>query len=410
MTPDDSQMDILMRRFAGRAAEARPGHGHLDPDEVSAFAEGVLPAATRARYVSHLADCEDCRKLTSQLTIASGRAAEISLPASETVRARTWWQRLGGLGTLPAWRYAVSALVILAVVGVAFVVWRRSAQPSESLVAQVQPSEDQQRAAERPAVAEPEVTRNISPSPSSGTVPQATPAPGASDKEATVTALSPAPPPVKAVPATEGETKSTIAGGVAPVAAEKAPGYAPQPPADYRMDDRARQQQSIAGATPGGPRRNESYDKYKVDRASSGDVAKQRDEDRSITANQNVAQNKPAEATDSPRPESTFGLSRRAEATKSGPRKAEPSGREETKDGQKKESDQIEHTRSAGGRKFQRQGAVWVDSNYKTSMKVKTIARGSDDFQKLDSGLRSIAQQLGGDIIVVWKGKGYRIR
>jgi hypothetical protein len=43
-------------------------------------------------------------------------------------------------------------------------------------------------------------------------------------------------------------------------------------------------------------------------------------------------------------------------------------------------------------------------------MAVKTIARGSDDFQKLDAGLRAIAQQLSGDIIVVWKGKGYRIR
>jgi len=43
-------------------------------------------------------------------------------------------------------------------------------------------------------------------------------------------------------------------------------------------------------------------------------------------------------------------------------------------------------------------------------MTVKSISRGSNDFDALDSGLRSIAQQLGGEVIVVWKGKAYLIR
>jgi hypothetical protein len=67
-------------------------------------------------------------------------------------------------------------------------------------------------------------------------------------------------------------------------------------------------------------------------------------------------------------------------------------------------------TRSAGGRKFRRQGNAWVDAKFKSSMSMKSVARGSSDFSSLDSGLRSIAQQLGGEVIVVWKGKAYLIK
>jgi hypothetical protein len=104
-------------------------------------------------------------------------------------------------------------------------------------------------------------------------------------------------------------------------------------------------------------------------------------------------------------------VNRQAKDLKSEPRKEAARGRaqSEEEDKNKKQSNEPE-TRSAGGRKFERQGGVWVDSKFKTSMAAKTIARGSDDFQKLDSGLRAIAQQLSGDIIVVWKGKAYRIR
>jgi hypothetical protein len=67
-------------------------------------------------------------------------------------------------------------------------------------------------------------------------------------------------------------------------------------------------------------------------------------------------------------------------------------------------------TRSAGGRKFRRQGNSWIDTKFKSSMTLKNISRGSSDFNDLDSGLRSIAQQLGGEVVVVWKGKAYAIR
>ena len=67
-------------------------------------------------------------------------------------------------------------------------------------------------------------------------------------------------------------------------------------------------------------------------------------------------------------------------------------------------------TRSAGGHKFRRQGNSWVDEKFKASLSLKNVSRGSDEFSSLDSGLRSIAQQISGEIIVVWKGKAYLIK
>jgi len=73
MTPEDAQIDILLRRYA-RRAERDLGTQHLDADELNAFAEGAVPAEARSRYTSHLADCSHCRQLVSQLAMASGAA------------------------------------------------------------------------------------------------------------------------------------------------------------------------------------------------------------------------------------------------------------------------------------------------------------------------------------------------
>ena len=67
-------------------------------------------------------------------------------------------------------------------------------------------------------------------------------------------------------------------------------------------------------------------------------------------------------------------------------------------------------TRSAGGHKFRRQGNAWVDQKFKSSLSLKNVSRGSDEFSSLDSSLRSIAQQISGEVIVVWKGKAYLIK
>ena len=66
-------------------------------------------------------------------------------------------------------------------------------------------------------------------------------------------------------------------------------------------------------------------------------------------------------------------------------------------------------TRSAGGKTFNNRERVWYDSTY-SGQATTNVRRGSTEFQKLDAGLRSIAGNIGGTVVVVWKGKAYRIQ
>jgi hypothetical protein len=70
-------------------------------------------------------------------------------------------------------------------------------------------------------------------------------------------------------------------------------------------------------------------------------------------------------------------------------------------------------TRRVGGRTFQRQGDAWVDTAYSSTSATTNVARGSEQYRALvadEPELRQIAEQLSGEVIVVWKGRAYRIR
>ncbi len=74
----NNEIDLLLRRL-GRRQDAPASDGdlrvdtdHLDADELSSYAENALPAAARARYTEHLAECTRCRELVVQLSSAAG--------------------------------------------------------------------------------------------------------------------------------------------------------------------------------------------------------------------------------------------------------------------------------------------------------------------------------------------------
>jgi hypothetical protein len=76
---------------------------------------------------------------------------------------------------------------------------------------------------------------------------------------------------------------------------------------------------------------------------------------------------------------------------------------------QKKSASGAGEQRSVGGKTFNNVGGIWFDSAV-GKQKQKTVRRGTSDYQKLDSGLRSIADSLGGTVVVLWGGKAYRIQ
>ncbi len=401
-------MDVLLRRFA-KVSSGVKATDHLDADELNAFAEGALPIAVRSHYVSHLGDCDDCRRAVTELAAASGRIEEVAAPASQSTPTVSWWQKLGALFAPTRLRYAAFVAVLVAAVGIGFAVWRKSHGPSSYLAEERQ----QTRVEDARAISPPQepvangVAREQSPAPAiAKAIPQPTPAPFVDQKQPETTAVSPPPPkPVDTLARNDTASSSVSAGRGAETAANAgAPSYAPAPSVETeRADTRNREQQNLNLIH--GPQRGESNEKYKAldNSRGAGDFAKARDEDRARTSNDQPVAKEENKNTTAARKRSEPGTASLAGRPAAGERQEEPKS---DKSGPPEEAD----TRSVGGRKFKRQGNAWIDVKLKSSMSIKTISRGSEEFEKLDAGLRSISQQFGGPVVVVWKGKAYRIQ
>src|ERR1700674_5817156 len=144
----DNEIELLLRYLArsersespldmGTVSASDGGvlSDHLDADELNSFAEGVVPTPARARYISHLADCESCRGFVITLTRASGAAAK-----SENLEQQTgagFWHKMASLFSPPVLRYAVPALALIAVIAIGFFALRIQRRPD--LVALNQP-------------------------------------------------------------------------------------------------------------------------------------------------------------------------------------------------------------------------------------------------------------------------------
>src|ERR1700730_7520946 len=141
----NNQIDILLRSLARSergdsplesTRENRAVSDHLDADELNCFAEGVVPAPARARYIAHLVDCESCRGLVVSLTQASGAAAGYETLEQEP--GSGFCGTMAALFSPPVVRYAVPAMALTAVIAISFFALRQQRRPE--LVAQNQPT------------------------------------------------------------------------------------------------------------------------------------------------------------------------------------------------------------------------------------------------------------------------------
>lgn len=381
--PENNEIDILLHGLASRERAAptelavNVNGAHLDADELNSYAEGALPPSTRARYTSHLADCGDCRKIVTQLSLAAGPRIN-ETPVSRSTVKFDWRKMLGGLFAPAVLRYAMPALVLI-VVGVTFFAWQQqrrefialnnnrqsevstAVQPDSSVTKEQSGQVDQ--VAEQKAAA-PSTTRAASSADKAGekTSDTAKPAPTAASTEKEPAknevaglaqpayAPEPAPPPAAAKPATASETK-----------------------------DNAQVASALADLKPAAARKREADKQGEKTRADAG-------------AGRFAAADAPAAGKDDGR--------KKEKAVNSASRGAV--GRDEESE-----------TRSVGGRRFQRRNNVWVDAAYSSSLSMTTVTRGSEQYRALvgdEPGIDSIAKQLSGEVIVVWKGRAYHIR
>ena len=103
-------------------------------------------------------------------------------------------------------------------------------------------------------------------------------------------------------------------------------------------------------------------------------------------------------------------LSREAQAAakRSGPNQRSVQNNQQLMENTPNAAGVIASERKAGGKTFVNRNGAWYDRAYSGQATIN-VSRGSDEFRKLDGGLRSIAESIGGTVVVVWKAKAYRI-
>lgn len=394
-TPEKNEMDLLLHAL-GRGASARSADAtllqsngeigaHLDADELNCYAEGIVSAAERARYTRHFADCDSCRRIVADLVPAAGitRRYEGEQKVGWSLR-----EKVAALFAPSVLRYAVPAMALMAVIAVAVVVLRQQRNtefvarnetptvPAVSSSGEVQTSgtnNGPQSAAtpgqQKQPLAEAK-EKDLARSQKSGVIqpPAAAPQTGASADRASQGFLQPG-------------QSAGVAQSQPTFATEPADAAAPPPPRPA-LDDVSKSAET----------RNAQ---------AEGDSQKRRREDNYSQAGNENEVSRPTSAKGGPSRNNSQNVGGLSSVVSRSANKDE------------KGAGNAVETRRVSGRLFHRQGNAWVDTDYASGRATVNVSRGSEQFRALtadEPALRSIAEQLGGEVIVVWKGRAYRIR
>jgi len=368
----NNEIDLLLRRLSRRQGATAPAGDHLDADELSSYAENALPAAARTRYTDHLAECSRCREHVVQLSSAAG--VVVAEEPSHVAAASGLRKFLASLFTPMVLRYAVPALGLVVVAVIGLTVFRRGqVSSSPEMVAT-------SRKAETPAVAQEtkpqdnytfaqpdKSSASPAPEPRRGRIEAEPPAPVAAPAANTPADAS------KEAPVAKTES-TTVATAAAPPAAPK-----PAETTDEARKQDAEAQKKLAQERPTATPQAESAER-------------QRDFQAGAVAPAGVAATRrAAKRADS------------AEDKAGGAPMPLKLGEKDRDDGE---------TRTVAGRRFRKQRGMWVDTAY-AGAATTDFTRGSEQYRGLvadEPEIKKIADQLDGQIIVVWKGRAYRIR
>jgi len=371
----NNEMDLLLRRL-GRRDDAAMPEDHLDADELSAYAENALPATARTRYTVHLAECSRCRSLVAQLSSSAGVVAATD---SAAVREPSGFRKfLASLFTPMVLRYAAPALGLILVAAIGFLVLR-SNQPGQY------EARNNETAPQQQPVASPAASSDRNVDSASNTAPN----PGRVDEERKQKnqAAQPAPPPNMAPAVTSVNAEVSKDKAVAQPKPEEQPASAANEPPPVKTAPAATPEQSPRAAETEAAKNEVKVQSVAGPQEKKELRAAQR-EDRKKDSDDLARARKPADAVSAPATGSARGI-------------------------QSGGGDFSSTTRTVAGRRFRKQGGVWVDTAYDSSKDAVTLSRDSEQYRALvadEPAIKTIAEQLEGEIIVVWKGHTYRIR
>jgi hypothetical protein len=449
---EQTQADLLLRRYARRNAQVvRGGQGssaersaareaessggaHLDADELNAYAENALPNATRLRYMVHLVDCDACRRSVISLTLAAGIPNEPSqaAPGASVAPSRSWREWLGMIFAPPVMRYGVPALALCLVITAALIA-TRSQRDGANFVAKNEPAQTKVSTSADYNHSAPQTSNQnvesapgvVSPSDTKTEAAKESAAGNAAPTSATTTTSAPGAPPTlsaaKPQPATT--TAPTPANQTAPreVAADspksKAEDNAP-PPAAAPQSERDSRDEALRGVRSGSSMPSQPplarADKEEQNRSAENSPTEKKTADANNRSEPlSASVNKSAQTTDNRIAASGGAASGIGVREKAARRPAASRGRGAVSVDGASDTDNEFETHTAGGRRFRRQGNAWIDTAYNSSRATVNVARGSEQYRALvadEPAIGNIANQLGGEVVIVWKGRAYRIR
>lgn len=367
MEPEfDKVIDALLRSSPKVGGNGGASPVHLDAADIAAFAENALPAPIRAEFTTHFADCGRCRGVLANAIAMNAEAepeAAVAATAAAPVRAaetaEPWYRRLF---RAPNLAFAMGALVLVFGGLIGYTVLQNSAG-GEATIAQV---EDEPTAASGPMAPDDSYF-------------SANTASNAANAAANSNAMTRA-----ANTASIAPTPETSGGGGGRLnTAERAEGYSLEVERDV-----ARSQPSAA-APPPPPLTAAKTEEPKDDKEAKVSVADSQvaaEQQRQVQAMPPIANSGPVQST----------ATRKDNAALAKKRSTVPGAAPIP-------------VREVGGKTFERREGVWYDRAY-SGQPTTNVRRGTDDYRKLDSGLRSITDNINGTVVVVWKEKAYRVQ
>ena len=397
----NNAIDLMLRKL-GRSGSrlqqnagnggAESGDAHLDADELSAYAENALPPTTRARYTEHLADCVRCRQIVSQLSQAAGLVVDEAPKAAPSSGLKAF---LASLFSPIVLRYAVPALGLLVVASIGFLALRStgSLEVAQRGVTTLDKAAATATSGDTGAAAPTAPSVNATKSQPHGVI-----APAEVDK--TVGAKSPE----QEKPADEARRqeneqpheKAVTTDQVAAAPPAGTPTETVTVAAAAKPSAVADQKQTTSEAAP---------NKIQAQAAQTGTAP---------SANDEPSTRRPAKepSVDVFRMNEGSALKKGKRDSTAAKENARADDAEEKRERSLADKDQTE-TISVAGRRFRKNGSVWIDVAYNSSQGTTNVTRGSEQYRALiadEPGIRTIAEQLKGEVIVVWKGHVYRIR
>jgi hypothetical protein len=407
----NNEMDLFLRKLVRESKTSPVSEGnetseaatekHLDADEMNAYAENALPVSTRARYTEHLADCTRCRQIVSQLSLAAGIMVTKTPAVTSTPSGLKAF--LSSLFSPMVLRYAVPAVTLLAFASIGFFVLRsptyqlaRRSPEGATQVAQNQPESspafvDRSSSNTNTKVATDERVEN-----------KAEAQRGLADDSQSNRQNTEKPKPQSAA--------------VDQIQAESAPANTKAIPGQVAETVTVQEQPVVS---------HDKVAQQKVEPATSSATANLTgaSDDQAAKAPAKVAKEKESEKSAN----RSFGYAvggvggpsnTKNEVNAARSRVAEEdapiNGRRDVADKFEKKADKDEkETRSVAGRRFRKEGSMWVDTAFDSSKRTVKVARDSEQYRSLvadEPEIKTIAEQLSGEVIVVWKGTAYRIR